>query len=103
MIKPPVMVADPELTASAVKDVEFAKRVPPATIVAFALPSVRFASAPVWIDRFPSVALAVNTPPVTFERPITVADVNLVIFPDVIEANVPPVALRIPLTIVFPT
>ena len=97
------MVADPKLTASAVIDVEFAKRVPPATIVTFALPSVRFASAPGWIVKFPSVALAVNIPPVTFERPVTVDEVNLVIFPDVIEANVPPVALSIPLTIVFPT
>ena len=54
------------------------------------------------IVKFPSVELAVNVPPVTFDRPVTVAPVKFVILLEVIVVNVPPVAFNVPETLVDP-
>ena len=83
--------------------------VPPVTfrvaadVVAATVPPVILA-IPAPTVRVPSVALAVKVPPVTFERPVTLAEppFRLVMLLEAIEANVPPVAFKLPALVVAP-
>ena len=68
-----------------------------------AVPPVRLEVADDPTVRLPKVALAVNVPPVTFERPVTVEPVRSVMLLVTIEENVPPVAFRVPEEVVGPT
>ena len=98
--EPAVSVAVPPVTFSELRT--FALIRLPAVFTTFAVPPVKFAVALEPTVMFPSVALAVNVPPVTFERPVTVAPVRFVMLLEVIDENVPPVVFNIPEVIVVP-
>ena len=66
------------------------------------LPPVRLAVPLAPMVRSFRFALAVKVPAVTLERPVTVADVSLVMLLEAIEENVPPVASRLPALVVAP-
>ena len=99
---PPVRFAAPPYTFRAPTEV-LAIRLPLLRVVfPLMVPPVIFAVA-VAIATFPKIALDVNVPPVTFDRPVTLAvPERLLELLEAIEANVPPVAVRVPFTVVFP-
>ena len=97
---PAVRVDVPAVTTSEFKTAALSKV--PAEFTRLAVPPVRFAVAPDPTVRFPTVALAVNVPPVTFDNPVTVALFRFVTFDELIEANVPPIAFNVPETLVDP-
>ena len=104
LIVPPVILAVPLTRFRLFRSAPLI-RVPPETVNTLADPSVRSAVAPVATVTFPSVALAVKVPAVTFERPVTLADppVRLVMLLDAIDANVAPEPFRFPALIEVPT
>ena len=99
--EPAVSVDVPAVTFNELKTHALSKV--PAVFTRLAVPPVRLAVALEPTVKFPSVALAVNVPPVTFDRPVTVAPVKLVLLLELIEANVPPEASSVPETLVTPT
>ena len=102
LIVPPVILAVP-LTRFRLFRSAALISVPPETVTTLAVPSVRSAVAPVATVKFPSVALAVKVPAVTFERPVTMAEpLRLVMLLESIEANVPPEAVKLPALMVAP-
>ena len=99
--EPAVSVDVPAVTFNELKTAALSKV--PAVFTRLAVPPVKLEVALEPTVKFPSVALAVNVPPVTFERPVTVAPVKLVLLLELIEANVPPEASSVPETLVTPT
>ena len=98
--EPAVSVDDPADIVSELKSAVLLKI--PAEFTTLAVPPVRLAVPDKPIVKFPSVELAVNVPPVTFDRPVTVAPVKFVILLELTDANVPPVAFNEPDTFVAP-
>ena len=98
---PAVRVAVPAVTFNELKTAALSKV--PAVFTTVDVPPVRWTAALEPTVRFPRVALAVNVPPVTFDRPVTVAPVRSVRLLEVIEVNAPPVAFRVPEVLVTPT
>ena len=95
VVFPPVRLAKPVILATLTT-------VPPDCVRLAAVPPVRLA-VPDDTATAPNVALAVNVPAVTFDRPVTVAVFRLVVLLESIEANVPAEADRLPALIVVPT
>ena len=95
VVFPPVRLANPVILATLTT-------VPPDCVRLAAVPPVRLA-VPDDTATAPNVALAVNVPAVTFDRPVTVAVFRLVVLLESIEANVPSEADRLPALIVVPT
>ena len=102
MIKPPVTIAEPELIVSASILVESAIKLPPSIRVSAADPPVRLAVPLLFTVRFPSVIFEVRVPPVTFDKPVTVPPVRVVLPLDVRALRVPPVRFRMEAEMVFP-
>ena len=99
---PPVRVEVPAETASEFRTAELLSV--PAEFTTLAVPAVRLAVAPEATVRLPRVAVfVVSVPAVMFDRPVTVAVLRLVTLLELIEANVPPVAFRVPELSVAPT
>ena len=99
---PPVRFASPVYTISAPTEA-LAFRLPLLRVVfPLMVPPVILAVA-VEISTFPKIALDVNVPPVTFDRPVTLAvPERLVELLEAIKPNVPPDAVRVPFTVVLP-
>ena len=94
VVFPPERVAKSVILATLVT-------VPPDWVRFATVPPVRLA-VPVEISTAPRVAFAVNVPAVIFDSPVTVAPFRLVMLLEAIEANVPPVAFRLPALVVAP-
>ena len=77
-------------------------RLPPEIVVTPAVPPVKFADPPD-TDRFARVTLEVNDPPVTFDKPVTLPPVRLVVPLVVVSVfSEPPVRLKVPAVVVAP-
>ena len=77
-------------------------RSPPEIVATQAVPPVRFADPPD-TDRFARVTLEVNDPPVTFDKPVTLPPVRLVVPLVVVSVfSEPPVRLKVPAVVVAP-
>ena len=74
----------------------------PAVVTSFAVPPVKVAVALEPTVRLPSVALAVNVPPVTFDRPVTFPPVRLVVPLEVTVFRLPPVRINVADDVVAP-
>ena len=74
----------------------------PDEITTLAVPPVRLAVAPEPTVRFPKATLAVIVPAVTFDRPVTVPPVKLVVPLVVRVFRVPPVTFKVPAELVAP-
>lgn len=98
---PPVRFASPLYTFRAPTEA-LAIRLPLLRVVFPLMVPPVILAVPVKIATFPKVALDVNVPPVTFDRPMTLAvPERLVELLEAIEANVPPEAVRVPFTVVL--
>ena len=99
---PPVSVEVPAETASELRTDVLLRT--PAEFTTLADPPVRLAVAPEATVRLPrTAAFVVNVPAVIFDRPVTLAVLRFVVLLELIEANVPPVAFRVPELSVAPT
>lgn len=77
-------------------------RLPPEIVVTLADPPVRLADPPE-TDKFARVTLEVNDPPVTFDKPVTLPPVMLVVPLVVVSVfSEPPVRLNVPAVVVAP-
>ena len=74
----------------------------PAVFTTLAVPPVRLAVPPAPTVRLPKVIFAVIVPAVTFDRPMTVPPVKLVVPLVVRVFRVPPVTFKVPAELVAP-